>query len=71
MNNNRLEKLWEEVEIAKRKDHIENELDKVNFAKVMKNGAGSKLNDFNTFVKPEPSFLTKLKTKIVRIFKYI
>ena len=69
--NKRIEKLWADVEIAKRKDHIENEIDKKNFAKMVKNGIGQKMNDFNTYIKPEPSFFTRLKTKILRIFKYL
>jgi hypothetical protein len=29
------------------------------------------MNDFSTYIKPEPSLFTKIKTKIIRIFKYI
>ena len=41
------------------------------FAKTIKSGLGEKINDYRTYIKPEPSFLQKLKTKINKVFKYI
>ena len=71
MSDNRIQKLWQEVELAKRKDLIEIEIEKAKFAESIKKNIGGNVNDFNTYIKPEPSFFSKLKTKIVRIFKYI
>jgi hypothetical protein len=71
MSDHKLEKLWQEIEIARRKDLIEIEIEKKKFAESVKNSVGKKINDFNSYIKPEPSFFTKLKTKILRIFKYI
>lgn len=58
-------------EDLKRKSHIETEIEKNKFAAQIKSNLGKQINDFNTYVKPEPSLLTKIKRKIVRIFKYI
>ena len=71
MKDNRIDKLWTDLELAKRKDFIEIEIEKNKFAKTIKKSVGKQINDFNTYVKPEPSFFSKLKAKIVRIFKYI
>ena len=71
MKDNRIDKLWTDLELTKRKDFIEIEIEKNEFAKTIKKTVGKQINDFNTYVKPEPSFFSKLKTKIVRIFKYI
>lgn len=54
-----------------RKDHIETEIEKQKFAKQIKNGLGKKISDYNTYIKKEPSFLQKFKTKIRRFFRYI
>lgn len=69
--NRRLEKLWDDVEMAKRKDHVENEIEKRKFAELVKNGLGDHMNNINSYIKPEPSFFTKVKNKINKIFRYI
>jgi hypothetical protein len=58
-------------EDLKRKDFVETEIEKNKFAAQIKNNLGKQMNDFSTYVKPEPSLFTKIKTKIIRIFKYI
>jgi hypothetical protein len=67
----KIQRVLTAYEDLKRKDFIEVEIDKKKFANEIKNNLGKQINDFNTYVKPEPSLFTKIKTKIVRIFKYI
>lgn len=71
MKNDNLDKLWQSVEIARRKDIIETEIDKQKFANLVKNGVGEKINDFNSYIKPKPSIISRIKAKILRIFKYL
>ena len=71
MENKNIEKAIKVYEKEVWKDQIEIETEKENFAKVIKSGLGDKINDYNTYIKPEPSFLQKLKTKINKVFKYI
>lgn len=53
------------------KDRIDIELKKEEFAKKIKNGLGDVLNDVNYYVKKEPTFAQKLKTKIFKFFRYL
>ena len=37
----------------------------------MKRGLGTKINDYGTYIKKEPTWYEKLKNKIKHFFKYI
>jgi hypothetical protein len=54
-----------------RKSHIDNEIEKQKFVRELKNGLGEKLLDINTYIKKEPSVFHKIKSKILKFFKYI
>jgi hypothetical protein len=71
MSDKNIEKAIKVYEKEVWKDQIEIETEKEKFANAIKSGLGEKINDYRTYIKPEPSFLQKLKTKINKIFKYI
>ena len=54
-----------------RKDYIEIEIEKQKFTKQIKGGLGNKILDYNTYIKKEPSFFQKFKTKVKRFLRYI
>ena len=54
-----------------RKDLVEIETEKAKFINKIKNGLGEKINDFNTYKKPEPGFWKKITTKIKKLFRYL
>jgi|688.fasta_scaffold326270_3 glycine cleavage system H lipoate-binding protein len=70
-NQGEIQKYLDAFDKEIRKDHIENEIEKQKFAKQMKSGLGEKISDYNTYIKKEPSFLQKFKTKLRRFFRYI
>ncbi len=53
------------------KDNIDNQLSKEKFATEIKNGLGVKISDINTYIKKEPSIMKKIKTKLLKFFKYL
>ena len=54
-----------------KKDIVEIENDKNKFIDQMKRGLGTKINDYGTYIKKEPTWYEKLKNKIKHFFKYI
>ena len=70
-NQKEIQKYLDAYDKEIRKDHIEVEIEKQKFVKQMKNGLGEKISDYNTYIKKEPSFLQKFKTKLRRFFRYI
>jgi len=68
MNTDRVYSVYEK-EIQKDKHDIEREKEK--FVNAIKNGLGEKINDINTYIKPEVTLLGKIKNKLVNIFKYL
>jgi len=51
------------------RDMIEIETHKEKFIKEMKSGLGERVNDIESYKKPEPSFFSKLGAKIRKIFR--
>ena len=45
--------------------------DKTKFIQEIKNGLGDKINDFNTYIKPEPTLFQKMKQKVSKIINSI
>jgi glycine cleavage system H lipoate-binding protein len=70
-NQKEIQKYLDAYDKEIRKDHIEVEIEKQKFVKQMKNGLGEKISDYNTYIKKEPSFIQKFKTKLRRFFRYI
>jgi hypothetical protein len=66
-----LNKVLEAYKRELHKSHIDSEIQKQKFANQLKNGLGDKISDINTYIKKEPSFFKKIKTKITKFFKYI
>lgn len=58
-----------EKEISKDLSDIEKH--KINYAKQVKNGLGEQINDFNSYIKKEPTRWMRFKNFISKIFKYI
>jgi len=54
-----------------KKDEIEVDRHKSNYIKQIKSGLGDKINDINSYIKPEPTKLSKIKEFIKKVFKYI
>ena len=54
-----------------KRDLIEIEVEKQKFINSIKNGLGSQINDFDTYVKPEPTLFQRFKMKVNKIFKAI
>ena len=53
------------------RDLLEIRIHRDKFIKEMKNGLGDDINDIRSYIKPEPTFFQKLKTKIKRIMRAI
>jgi hypothetical protein len=58
-----------EKEISK--DIIEIERHKADYANQVKNGLGRKINDFNSYIKKEPSRWERFKNFVSKVFKHI
>ena len=70
-NEKDLKKALEIYERELKRDRMEIDAEKKKFADKIKNGLGDKINDFNTYIKQEPSLAFKIREKIKRFFKYI
>jgi hypothetical protein len=44
---------------------------KTNYAKQVRNGLGKHINDFNSYIKKEPTRWMRFKNFISKIFRYI
>ena len=53
------------------KDISDIEKHKTNYAKQVRNGLGKHINDFNSYIKKEPSVFAKFKGFIARIFRHL
>jgi hypothetical protein len=58
-----------EKEISK--DLVEIERHKIDYANQVKNGLGKKINDFNSYIKKEPSRWERFKNFVSKVFKHI
>lgn len=58
-----------EKEISK--DLVEIERHKIDYANQVKNGLGKKINDFNSYIKKEPSKWERFKNFVSKVFKHI
>lgn len=58
-----------EKEISK--DIVEIERHKIDYANQVRNGLGSKINDFNSYIKKEPSRWERFKNFVSKVFKHI
>jgi hypothetical protein len=53
------------------KDISDIEKHKTNYAKQVRNGLGKHINDFNSYIKKEPTRWMRFKNFISKIFRYI
>ena len=53
------------------KDNFEIEKAKKAYADAVKNGLGKEINNFNNYIKKEPSRWVKFKNFISKVFRYI
>lgn len=53
------------------KDKFEIEKAKKAYADTVKNGLGKEINNFNNYIKKEPSRWVKFKNFISKVFRYI
>jgi hypothetical protein len=70
-DNTDLKRLNESFNRELNKDLYLLNLEKEKFINQIKNGLGDKLSDYNTYIKRQPTFLTRIKNKIIKLFKYI
>ena len=65
------DRLYKTFEKEINKDKFEIEKAKKAYADAVKNGLGNEINDFNNYVKKEPSRWVKIKNFISKVFRYI
>jgi expansin (peptidoglycan-binding protein) len=53
------------------KDNVEINQHKKNYADLVKTTLGSEINNFNSYIKKEPSKWVKIKNYISKVFKHI
>ena len=53
------------------KDISDIEKHKTNYAKQVRNGLGKHINDFNSYIKKEPTRWMRFKNFISKIFRYL
>jgi hypothetical protein len=68
---NDTERLIKTFESAVLKDQTEIEIQKKRFIEEIKSGLGKQMNDYTTYIKPEPTFKTKILNKLKKILRYI
>lgn len=68
MEDDRLYRTYEK-EISK--DHLEIEKAKKAYANAVKKGLGKEINNFENYIKKEPSRWVKFKNFVSKIFRYI
>ena len=54
-----------------KKDLNELDMAKKNYANSVKESIGREINDFNSYIKKEPSFFVKIKNFISRVFRHL
>jgi hypothetical protein len=65
------DRLYKTFEKEINKDKFEIEKSKKTYADAVKNGLGKEINNFNNYIKKEPSRWVKIKNFISKIFRYI
>jgi hypothetical protein len=65
------DRLYKTFEKEINKDKFEIEKSKKAYADAVKNGLGKEINNFNNYIKKEPSRWVKIKNFISKIFRYI
>lgn len=66
-----LNRYFRQLKRIEEKNEKDIELEKEKFIKLIKNGLGEKMLDINTYVKKEPSFYQRLKSKLKKIITYL
>jgi hypothetical protein len=65
------DRLYKTFEKEINKDKFEIEKSKKAYADAVKNGLGKEINNFNNYIKKEPSRWVKIKNFISKVFRYI
>jgi hypothetical protein len=65
------DRLYKTFEKEINKDNFEIEKAKKAYIDAVKNGLGKEINNFNNYVKKEPSRWIKFKNFISKVFRYI